>query len=154
MGPLQPIGPRLAHHHSVNKIPFAASEALTLRRLPLLVFDFAICALVFAVGALVFASIRLSLPSPLATQSSPHAPWSSPLFACLHLRLWRLGLRRRRLSLHHSSLLFVFACGASVFARSLKPFDCSACRARRRPCRCIQIAHGPSVDDRRWRPQQ
>ena len=93
LGPLQPIGPRLAHRHSVNKIPFAASEALTLRRLPLLVFDFAICALVFAVGAL-------------------------------------------------------------VFARSLKPFDCSACRAGRRPCRCIQIARGPSVDGRRWRSQQ
>jgi hypothetical protein len=36
----------------------------------------------------------------------------------------------------------------------LKPFDCSACRAGRRPCRCIQIARGPSVDGRRWRPQQ
>ena len=93
LGPLQPIGPRLAHLHSVNKIPFAASEVLTLRRLPLLVFDFAICALVFAVGALVFASLRLSLPSPLAPRSSPYAPWSSPLFACLRLRLWRLGLR-------------------------------------------------------------
>jgi len=115
LGPLQPIGPRLAHHHSVNKIPFAASEALTLRRLPLLVFDFAICALVFAAGALVFASLRLSLPSPLAPRSSPYAPWSSPLFPCLRLRLWRLGLRRRRLGLHHSSLVLLFARGASVF---------------------------------------
>ena len=147
LGPLQPIGPRLAHLHSVNKIPFAASEVLTLRRLPLLVFDFEIC-------ALVFASLRLSLPSPLAPRSSPYAPWSSPLFACLRLHLWRFGLR-------HSSLLFVFACGASVFAvgtsvfaRSLKPFDCSACRAGRRPCCGIQIARGPSVDGRRWRPQQ
>jgi len=154
LGPLQPIGPRLAHHHSVNKIPFAASEALTLRRFPLLVFDFAICALVFAAGALVFASLRLSLSSPLAPWSSPYAPWSSPLFACLRLRLWRLSLRRRRLGLLHSSLIFIFACGASVFARSLKPFDCSACRAARRLCRCIQIACGPSVDGRRWRPQQ
>ena len=153
MGPLQPIGPRLAHRHSVNKIPFAASEALTLRRLPLLFFDFAICALVFAAGALVFASLRLSLPSPLAPRSSPYASWSSPLFACLRLRLWRLGLHRMRLGLRRSSLLFVFACGASVFARSLKPFDCSACRAGRRPCHCIQIARGPSVDGRRWRPQ-
>ena len=61
LGPLQPIRPRLAHHHSVNKIPFAASEALTLRSIPLLVFDLAIGALVFAVGALVFATLRPKL---------------------------------------------------------------------------------------------
>ena len=103
LGPLQPIGPRLAHHHSVNKIPFAAFEALTLRCLPLLVFDFAICALVFAAGTLVFTSLRLSLPSPLAPRSSPYAPWSSPLFAYLCLRLWRLSLRHRRLGICHSS---------------------------------------------------
>ena len=88
---------------------------------------------------------------PFRSSSLQSAPWSSPLFASLRLRLWRTGLRRRRLGLRHSSLLFVFACGelvfavgASVFARSLKPFDCSACRAGRRPC-CIQIAHGPST---------
>ena len=109
LGPLQPIGPRLAHLHSVNKIPFAASEALTLRRLPLLVFDIAICSLVFAIGVLVFASLRFSLSSPVAPRSSPYAPQSSPLFACLCLRLQRHGLRRMRLGLRHYSLLFVFA---------------------------------------------
>ena len=136
LGPLQPIGPRLAHLHSVNKIPFAASEVLTLRRLPLLVFNFAFCALVFVIGALVFASLRFSSPyaprslplfaSLVVPRSSPYAPGSSPLFASLRLRLWHNGLRRMRLGLRLSLLLFIIAYGESVFARSSKPFDCSA----------------------------
>ena len=37
----------------------------------LLVFDFAVSALVFALGALVFASLRFSSYSPVANRSSP-----------------------------------------------------------------------------------
>jgi len=94
LGPLQPIGPRLAHLHSVNKIPFASPEALTLRRLPLLglrlrnlrpslrrrrpglhlsslIFAFTFGASVFAVGASIFVTLRFSSSSPVAPRSSP-----------------------------------------------------------------------------------
>ena len=58
----------------------------------LLVFDFAVGALVFAVGASVFASLRFSSSSPVTNRSSP-------LFASLRLRLWRTVFHRRRLGL-------------------------------------------------------
>ena len=61
-----------------------------------------------------FAAPRMASPSTLA--ESPCylrlralAPWSSPLFAILRLRRWRRGLRL-------SSLAFIFAVGALVFA--------------------------------------
>ena len=132
--PFLPIGPITAHRAQARTSsfgehdPFVASEVLALLRLPLLVFD-------FANGALAFASLRL--PS-----SSPLAPWSSPLFARLRPRLWRFELRL-------SSPGFVFAFVSLVFA-SLR----LACRASRRPCCGIQVVRGPSVDGRRWRPQQ
>ena len=45
----------------------------------------------------------------MLSSTSPLAPWSPPLFARLRLRRWRLGFRL-------SSLAFVFAVGALVFA--------------------------------------
>jgi len=82
---LLPTGPRLTHHHSVNKIPSRVPERL-----------------------LPDAFLCWSSTSPLADWSSSSAPWSSPLFASLYLRRRRLGLRR-------SSLAFIFAAGALVF---------------------------------------
>jgi hypothetical protein len=93
------------------------------------------------------------------------ACYPTPSFAGLQLRNRRRDLRRRRLNFRLSSLAFIFAFGTLVlaslclpssspsacwsspfFARSLRSFDCSVCRAGRRPCRCIQIVRGPSID--------
>jgi len=86
LGPLQPIGPRFAHHRSANMIP---SRLLK-------------CSLSYAF--LCWSSIL----------QTAHRP--SPRFACLRLRLWRLGLRP-------SSLALVFAFGALVFASLAEPAE-------------------------------
>ena len=93
LGPLQPIGPRLAHLHSVNNSlrgfrsaysPTPSFAGLRLRnlrpglrrrrlglRLYSFIFAFAFGYSVFAACALIFATLRLSSSPPLAPRSSP-----------------------------------------------------------------------------------
>ena len=92
MGPLQPIGPRFAHPRSANMIP----------------------------SRLLKCSLSYAFLCWSSTLQMAH--WPSPRFACLRLRLWRLGLRL-------SSLGFVFAFGALIFA-SLRPASSSPLFAR------------------------
>jgi len=79
IGPLQPTSPRFAHHRLANTIP----------------------------SRLLKCSLPYAFLCWSSSSRTAHRP--SPRFACLRLRLRRLGLRL-------SSLGFVFAFGALVFA--------------------------------------
>ena len=145
LGPLQPIGPitRFPARLSKRSLFDAFPSGLRLRsrrpdfrrrcfglRLSPLLFVFACGQPVFAVGVSVFASLRFSSSSP-SPCGEPVLAAGAPVFATLR-----------------------FSSSSPVANWSSPQAPRSSPEAWRRPCRCSQIARGPSIDGRRWHPQQ